>query len=463
MNQCIHIALLPISAMLYAGCASSVRTAPPASSASAALSSKAAEVTPLPANSPANSTPGEAFERVWTPLFETRSESLRLARATWVLATPSADGQRLGLIGGGTRVPEKSHVLNDECPSPWIEVEPQGWVCVAVKASPRPPSSAQPARVMRKLPGTYAIATKSTRFFKSLAAAQEGQRSRPALGDMVKRRKVVHLEDGQTMWRTDRGEFVDPSTLRRLGGSRFQGVDLRDEHSPSLPFAFAIHANNATKSVLVRRAPSASARVVRRLPRRSVVEVLGHSEEGEYVEISDGEWIAQADLRIVRSRARPAGVAQGARWVDVDLDQQLVVAYEGSQAVFATLASTGKGKDATPTGVFHITRKKRHTTMRNDRSKKQSYSVAVPWPVYFNKGFAFHSTYWHNGFGSPRSHGCVNLSPSDATKLYSFVGPEMPAGWTVVYGHKSQPGTAIHVHSSKGNVHVGSDTRLASQ
>ena len=196
---------------------------------------------------------------------------------------------------------------------------------------------------------------------------------------------------------------------------------------------------------------------------RSVVEVLEHSEDGEFVRIGEGRWIARADLRIVEQRERPANVKDEGRWIDVDLDQQLVVAYEGSRPVFATLASTGKGKNATPTGVFNITRKKRQTTMRNDRKKRQTYSVAVPWPVYFNKGFAFHSTYWHNNFGSPRSHGCINLSPTDAVRLYGFVGPEMPAGWTVVYGHKTQPGTAVHVRSAEARANEDSDALLASQ
>jgi lipoprotein-anchoring transpeptidase ErfK/SrfK len=407
----------------------------------------------------------ERVVRVTTPLFDD-SVSLTVTKTTWVLATPHAEAERLGLIGGKTRVIEKAHIENEDCPTPWIEIEPQGWVCVAVKPSNRPPSSAEPSRAMRNLPGTYAIATKATRFYKSVASAQEELRGRAAKGDMVKRRETVALDDGRVLWRTDRGEYVDASTLKRLSGSRFHGVDLTDEHGPMLPFGFAVDAGNPKKSVVVRNQPSRHGRVVQRLSRRSVVEILSHSEDGDFVEIDRDRWVQREDLRIVEHRRRPDDVQEGARWIDVDLDQQLVVAYEGSEAVFATLASTGKGENATPTGAFHITRKKRQTTMRSDRAKKQSYSVAVPWPVYFNQGFAFHSTYWHNHFGSPRSHGCVNLSPADAATIYRFVGPEMPAGWTVVYGHESQPGTAVLVRSAKGDSDSDSDdaeTRLAAQ
>jgi hypothetical protein len=405
----------------------------------------------------------ERVVRVTTPLFD-ESVSLTIAKTTWVLAAPRADGERLGLIGGSTRVIEKAHIANDECPTPWVEIEPRGWVCVDVKPSMRPPTSAMPQKAMRNMPGTYAIAGKTTRFYKSVASAQEGTRGRAAKGDMVKRRETINLEDGRVLWRTDRGEYVDSSTLKRLSGSRFRGVDLRDEHGPMLPFAFAVRSDKPRKPVSVRNQPSDRGRVVKRLSRRSVVEVLDYSEDGEFVRIGEERWIAREDLRIVEHRSPPEHVEEGARWIDVDLDQQLVVAYEGTEAVFATLASTGKGKDATPTGVYNITRKKRQTTMRSDRSKKQTYSVAVPWPVYFNRGFAFHSTYWHNNFGSPRSHGCVNLSPADAASIYRFVGPEMPAGWSVVYGHKSQPGTAVHVRSAEGEVtDPESETRLAAQ
>lgn len=405
----------------------------------------------------------ERVIRVTTPLFD-ESVSLSIAKTTWVLASPAADGERLGLIGGSTRVIEKAHIQNDDCPTPWVEIEPRGWVCVDVKPSMRPPTSALPARGMRNLPGSYAIATKATRFYKSVSAAQEDLRGRTARGDMVKRRETINLEDGRTFWRTDRGEYVDASTLKRLSGSRFHGVDLTDEHGPMLPFAFAVQAKRPRKPVVVRNQPSAEGRIVKRLSGRSVVEVLDYSEDGEFVRIDEGRWVAREDLRIVEHRSTPEHVEEGGRWIDVDLDQQLVVAYEGDEAVFATLASTGKGKNATPTGVFNITRKKRQTTMRSDRSKKQTYSVAVPWPVYFDRGFAFHSTYWHNNFGTPRSHGCVNLSPADAATIYRFVGPEMPAGWSVVYGHKSQPGTAVHVRSeAPTSMDVEGETRLAAQ
>ena len=462
MNLCTKLSLLVSASLCYLGCAASVPSEKRTnlSTARAVLAtSTSASVAPR-VEGPAPMAAPE-IERIFTPLFGDKTASLQLRRASWALAMPRADGERLGLIGGKVRVAEKSHVINEDCPTPWIEVEPQGWICVEVSPSTRAPSAETAAKSMRNLPGSYAIASKSSVFYKSKESAQEGKGGRTAKGDMVKRRGTTTLDDGRVFWKTDRGEYVESSSLRRMSGSRFEGVDLTDDHGPMLPFAFAVHPKSPKRPLVVRSAPSPSAPVSGRLPGRTVVEVLEYSEDGEFVQVGERQWMARSDLRVVQQRTRPADVEADGRWVDVDLDQQLVVAYQGSQAVFATLASTGKGENATPTGIFSITRKKRQTTMRSDRSKSQTYSVAVPWPMYFNRGFAFHSTYWHNNFGTPRSHGCVNLSPSDAARMYRFVGPEMPAGWTVVYGHESQPGTVVQVRSADSTLE-DSDQRLAS-
>jgi lipoprotein-anchoring transpeptidase ErfK/SrfK len=99
--------------------------------------------------------------------------------------------------------------------------------------------------------------------------------------------------------------------------------------------------------------------------------------------------------------------------------------------VFTTLVSTGKIKWDTPHGVFRITGKDERARMRDSRDPDDSWDVAdVPWSIRFLKNFALHGTYWHDGFGRRRSHGCVNLSTTDAKRIYDWVNPESPAGWT---------------------------------
>ena len=113
----------------------------------------------------------------------------------------------------------------------------------------------------------------------------------------------------------------------------------------------------------------------------------------------------------------------GARWIDVNLSQQMVYAYEGDVVVNSFLASTGTWQTPTVTGTYHIYVKYASTSM----SGPGYYLPNVPYTMYFYKGYGIHGTYWHNNFGVPMSHGCVNLSIPDAEWLFNWasVGTEV--------------------------------------
>ena len=104
----------------------------------------------------------------------------------------------------------------------------------------------------------------------------------------------------------------------------------------------------------------------------------------------------------------------GARWIDVNLSQQRVYAYEGDVMVNAFIVSTGTWQTPTVTGSYKIYVKYVSTTMAGP-----GYNLPnVPYTMYFHKGYGIHGTYWHNNFGTPMSHGCVNLTIPDAEWLY---------------------------------------------
>jgi lipoprotein-anchoring transpeptidase ErfK/SrfK len=109
-------------------------------------------------------------------------------------------------------------------------------------------------------------------------------------------------------------------------------------------------------------------------------------------------------------------VSYGARWIDVNLSQQRVYAYEGDTVVNSFVVSTGTWQTPTVVGTFQIWIKLRSTTMAGPGY----YLTNVPYTMYFYKGYGLHGTYWHNNFGTPMSHGCVNLRTSDAEWLYNF-------------------------------------------
>jgi lipoprotein-anchoring transpeptidase ErfK/SrfK len=111
----------------------------------------------------------------------------------------------------------------------------------------------------------------------------------------------------------------------------------------------------------------------------------------------------------------PAG-GDGERWIDVNLSQQRVYAYEGSVVVNSFLVSTGTWQHPTVTGQYHIYIKLLYANM----SGPGYYLPNVPYTMYYYKGYGLHGTYWHHNFGTPMSHGCVNLSIPDAEWLFDW-------------------------------------------
>lgn len=112
----------------------------------------------------------------------------------------------------------------------------------------------------------------------------------------------------------------------------------------------------------------------------------------------------------------PSELADEGRWIDVDIGAQRVTAYEGESAVRSFVVSTGTAYHPTVTGQFKIYVKYAAAPM----SGPGYYLPGVPWIMYFYKGYALHGTYWHDNFGTPMSHGCVNLTIPDAEWLYNF-------------------------------------------
>jgi hypothetical protein len=111
-------------------------------------------------------------------------------------------------------------------------------------------------------------------------------------------------------------------------------------------------------------------------------------------------------------------------WIEVDLTNQMLYAYRGSQLINGFSVSTGAGEHKTITGTFKIYAK--HPEIR---MVGPGYDLDdVPYTLFFYKGYALHGTYWHSNFGTPMSHGCVNLKTEDADWIYQ----NAPAGAYVV-------------------------------
>lgn len=116
----------------------------------------------------------------------------------------------------------------------------------------------------------------------------------------------------------------------------------------------------------------------------------------------------------------PDDFESGDRWIDIDLSEQRLYAYEGDQIVGSFLVSTGTWQHPTPVGQFAVWIKLRYT----DMAGPGYYLPDVPYTMYFYKDYGIHGTYWHANFGTPMSHGCVNMMTDEAGWLFnwSYVG-----------------------------------------
>lgn len=142
------------------------------------------------------------------------------------------------------------------------------------------------------------------------------------------------------------------------------------------------------------------------------------------------------------------GVSSGEeKWIEIDLTEQKLIAWEGSMKFLESVISSGKW-NRTPKGEFNIWAKFKYAKMSGGNKEDNTYYYLpnVPYTMYFYKGFGLHGTYWHNNFGEPMSHGCINLPTLAAEKLFYWTTPVLPANKKSVIVSNSNPGTKIVIH-----------------
>ena len=130
------------------------------------------------------------------------------------------------------------------------------------------------------------------------------------------------------------------------------------------------------------------------------------------------------------------------KWIEVDVTEQRVTAWEGNVPVMSFLTSTGLANTPTVIGEYNIYWKLESTVMAGPGY----YLPDVPYTMYFYGGYALHGAYWHDNFGQPMSHGCVNLSIDNSKELFEWADPVLPPGQTQVTATTDNPGTLVVTH-----------------
>jgi len=145
-----------------------------------------------------------------------------------------------------------------------------------------------------------------------------------------------------------------------------------------------------------------------------------------------------------------AETTSGEKRIYVDLATQTLTAYEGKKLFMKTFIASGKW-NRTPKGKFTVWVKLRATRMSGGSGADYYDLPNVPYVMFFGNdetpnsaGFSLHGTYWHNNFGHPMSHGCVNMRTIDAEKIYNWVNPITESNTT--YSSSKNPGVKIKIY-----------------
>ena len=214
------------------------------------------------------------------------------------------------------------------------------------------------------------------------------------------------------------GEWVSRDTARYTEASQHTGVTL--PFGLDYPFLWILD----TFGLFPSASPGGeqnpdSERFIRRYERLSIFDETQDEDGWIWYLVGPDQWIKQTFVAVAKVVERPEGVV--GNWVGVDLFEQVLVAYEDDTPVFATLISSGVEEFSTNEGVFTIWSRLDRDAMSGATGAPDAYALqSVPWTMYFDGGISLHGTFWHDLFGYRHSHGCVNLSISDAKYVFDW-------------------------------------------
>lgn len=258
--------------------------------------------------------------------------------------------------------------------------------------------------------------------------------------------------DGKRYYMVEYGGWMTANDVSRIGTpSLFQGLTFK--RTPTRPFGWILFP------VETKRTPGYTQNdyTGRELFRYQVVQIYSTQEiDGvNWYLIRPDEWIPESKDwqryigRVIPNPTPPDGVTNG-RWIEVNLYDQTVAVYDNSSLVFATLIASGIEPFWTQPGLFQIYQKYEATPMRGSFEADRSdayYLEDVPWTMYYDKARALHGAYWHNAFGAPRSHGCVNMSVGDARWLFEWA---QVGDWVYVWDPSGRTPTDPAVYGEGG-------------
>ncbi len=393
----------------------------------------------------------------------TWAHSVQPKRAeTALVAAPGRPDLKRATTLAGARLPLYGSERGAGCEGRWLHVGLSTWLCSDLaELSPEQPLDEMPTVAGDGLPYRYYfVGKRGASGYANLTRAGDEAPDEELDPGFAIATTEERTEQGQRWVHTRHGTWMAASDLGAARPSGFHGEEVG---ATGLDFAWSLRDR-----VNVYGTPTFSGKPTGVLTRREVVRwredkvVAGRvaariSDDGA----SEASWVdAHALVRPTLAAPPQEVTGETERWIDVDLATQTLVAYEGKTPTFATLVSTGIGTGSSDTathkGTFRIWVKLVSSTMDNLESVEQKdarpategvrYSMEdVPYVQFFDKAIALHGVFWHDDFGHIHSHGCVNLAPRDAARLFELTSPKLTAGLSAVLPARVELGTVVRV------------------
>ena len=157
-------------------------------------------------------------------------------------------------------------------------------------------------------------------------------------------------------------------------------------------------------------------------------------------------YVPRSAIRLWSSMEKPEPISDDELWIDADVATQMLAVMRGDSLVYLTLMSSAKKGHETPLGTYQIYDKSTAWDLGSlDGAKDAYFMERVPYVMHYYPRYAIHSVFWHDEFGIPASHGCLNLSVKDAKVVFDMVTPDLPDGWRYVKQSKKHVGTTLRV------------------
>jgi len=242
------------------------------------------------------------------------------------------------------------------------------------------------------------------------AAQSQVHRHSPGVPTYVTYRNKT-TRNGQAYYEVNESGWMRGEDLEELTPSAFSGLLLTNP--PNFRFGWVL---KEARSQTVQGQP------VSTYQRYQVIrEDTSAGSIPGYVAVGPDEWLPENAVALLTPQGTPPVGLDTCRWIQVSLRWQTLSVYQDCRLVFATLISSGQKPGWTYPGLFHIFQKYEYRSLSAPSPEVDPYYFEkIPYVLYYAGSWALHGAYWHDQFGSPASHGCINLSPADARWLFEW-------------------------------------------